>query len=624
MVTTRIPLRHGLLTLVASFGAAAIPACGTTTDNVVPTSDASVAGTSPDASSSSSGSGSGSGSGATAGDAGQDAKGGGSSGSGSGGADAGSSGGAKPDASASSSGSGGSSGSSSSGGAVVDAGSSSSGGGDAAALPATFDVLQHHKNASRDGVYPDDLMTAAYAPTLKLDAAFAPAIVGDVYAQPLYVTDGPHRGQEAFIVATEQNHVTTIDGTGAVIWDEAFGTAAAATNTPCGTIHPLGITGTPVIDITARTIYFDTMMVPAGATTAKHMIHAISLDTGAERTPGWPVDVNASVAGFNSFAQHQHGALALVNGVLYVPYGGHNGDCNTPPNQYHGWVVGVNVATPTTVTGFSTGALGLGTATQGGIWATGGVASDGTSVFVSTGNTDAPTVWSGGEAVLRLDPGPVFNNAAANEFHLANWITPDDEDSDLGGANPVLFDYTPTGGTVQHLVAALGKDGFMYLLNQTALNGAGGQLSMTAIAPQGTTFTGSLNAAPAAYKTSQGTYIAYRINVGPGTGCPSGGASHSIGVARLTGNPPAPTVIWCSAETGLGSPMVTTASSGEVIVWNANNHLFGYDGNTGAKVFDGTNMPMASSIDHFNAVIDTDGRIAVATIAPANLYLFKP
>ncbi|HEY4014125.1 MAG TPA: hypothetical protein VGM06_12355 [Polyangiaceae bacterium] len=466
-------------------------------------------------------------------------------------------------------------------------------------------------------------MTAARAASLKLDAAFAPAITGDPYAQPLYVTDGPRRGQEAFIVATEMNHVIAVDASGNILWDQTFGTPAATNNTPCGTIHPLGITGTPVIDITSRTIFFDTMVVVAGSTMGKHLIHAVSLDTGVEKA-GWPVDVNMAVPGFNSFAQHQHGALALVGGVVYVPYGGHNGDCNAAPNQYHGWVIGVSETNPASVTAFSTGSLGVGTATQGGIWAAGGVASDGTSLFVATGNTDAPNVWSGGEAVLRLDPGPVFDNVAGNEFHMSDWVTADGNDSDLGGANPVLFNLPGPGGTSQQLIVSLGKDGFMYLLTPSNLGGAGAQLSKTAVGPQGTTFTGALNGGPIAYTTANGTYVAYRLNSGPGTGCPSGGAARSIGVARISGNPPAPTVVWCSAETGLGSPMATTSGAGDVIVWNANNHLFGYNADTGAKVFDGTSMPMASSIDHLNTPIDANGRIVVATIAPAHLYIFQP
>ena len=245
---------------------------------------------------------------------------------------------------------------------------------------------------TRDGVFTDPIMTKTFAATIRMDPTFAPTVTGDVYAQPLYVTDGPG-AKEAFVIATESNHVTAISASGAVIWDQTFGTPAALTNlpSPCGNIDPLGITGTPVIDMASRTIYFDAMTLPPGAGPAdhpKHFVHAVSLDDGTESAGGWPVDVDASVHGFDSFSQNQRGALALVHGVVYVPYGGHNGDCSSAADPYYGWVLGIPVAAPGSVTAFSTGTIGKGS-TQGGIWAVGGVAStdDGASLFVTTGNT---------------------------------------------------------------------------------------------------------------------------------------------------------------------------------------------------------------------------------------------
>ena len=41
-------------------------------------------------------------------------------------------------------------------------------------------------------------------------------------------------------------------------------------------------------------------------------------------------------------AQNQRGALALLNGRIYVPFGCHFGDCS----DYHGVVVAVNVDPP--------------------------------------------------------------------------------------------------------------------------------------------------------------------------------------------------------------------------------------------------------------------------------------
>jgi hypothetical protein len=459
---------------------------------------------------------------------------------------------------------------------------------------------------------------------LALDATFAPTITGNIYAQPLYLANGPNGG-EMFIVVTEESHVIAIDGTGKTIWEHpssatdpiSYGTPVAGVRAAlgCGNIDPLGITGTPVIDTatTPPTMYFDAMTTTGG--TPAHKIFAISLADGSIKT-GWPVTVDTAVTGFVSKAQNERSALTLLNGTVYVPYGGHFGDCGT----YYGWVVGVSTTNPSTVKGFAVASMfpmGAAAARQGGIWGVGGAPSDGTSLFVTTGNTGGATVWSGGEAVIKLGQGPVYTSATANEFYPTEWMMDDQTDQDLGGANPIVFDM----GT-QHLIAAVGKDGYLYLLNRDNLGGMAGQLSRTAVAPQGKGGTGALNAGPALFTTSQGTYMAYRINSGPGTGCPSGGASGSIGVAKIAGATPTATVVWCSTETGLGSPMVTEAGDGTALVWDASTHLYAYDGDTGAKVYSGTDT-MASPMHYFNTPIDAAGRIVVASGSPPHLNMFK-
>jgi hypothetical protein len=525
----------------------------------------------------------------------------------------------------------GASGSSSGGGSGGSSGGagSSGAGSDDGGPTGPVSVLQHHMSATRDGLYADAAMNKQYAGTLRRDPAFSPPINGDVYAQPLYVTDGPG-GREAFVVATEGNHVTAVDGAGNVLWDQGYGTPVTSGLQCAGNINPLGITGTPVIDPTSRTVYFDAMTSVGGTPT--HMIHAVSLDTGMEQA-GWPpagLNVDMYVPGFVSKQQNQRGALLLVHGVLHVPYGGLLGDCGS----YLGYVIGIPVANPTMVTAFSTGGMfptgsaAAAGATKGGIWAAGGIAatSDGSSLFVTTGNTSGNTsVWSGGEAVLRLSPGPIFTNTNANEFHPANWAALDDGDVDLGGANPVVFDMP--GAPVPHLVAAFGKDGYLYLLNRDDLGGMGGNLSRAAVASQNAGSAGSLNAAGAAYTTSKGTYLAYRINlVMAGTGCPAG-QNGNLGVALVSAdNPPTASVVWCSSETGLGSPMVTRAANGDVIVWDANTRLYGYDGDTGEKIFDGGGAAdaMASGMHYYNSTVDVGGRILVATSGPGRLYIFHP
>jgi hypothetical protein len=499
------------------------------------------------------------------------------------------------------------------------AGTSSSGSGgpaDGAAPLTSASVLQHHTNASRDGVYTDPLMTKAYAASLKLDTTFNPTINGNIYAQPLYVTPGPPGHAEAFVVATESDHVTVIDATsGATIWDKPFGTPVPTNNLPCGTINPLGITGTPIIDAMSRTIYFDAMDGSSG--TPKHMIHAVSLDNMGAELAGWPVDVNAKVSGFTSSTQNERGALALVHGVLYVPYGGLNGDCGT----YFGRVIGVNVSNPASVTGFSIGAIAASAGPlKAGIWGASGVASDGTSMFVTTGNTEYTNAmgmppWSGGEAILRLSAGPVYTDSPADEFHISSWMMADNTDADLGGVGPIFFQMANGAGGVLHLLAALGKDGNLYIVDADSLGGFSGQRATLSVAAQGQGAAGSLKGAGAAFTTSTATYIAYRIHATGGGFCPAG-QTGNLGVARidLVGGTPSPKVAWCSVETGLGSPSVTTSGpGGQVIVWDANTHLFGYDGDSGMKIFDGTSSTMPSGLHHFNVPLGANGRIVVGT-----------
>ena len=52
---------------------------------------------------------------------------------------------------------------------------------------------------------------------------------------------------------------------------------------PCGNINPLGITGTPVVDLASRSLFLDAEVSGAG-----HQIFSLNVDTGAINA-GWPV-----------------------------------------------------------------------------------------------------------------------------------------------------------------------------------------------------------------------------------------------------------------------------------------------------------------------------------------------
>ena len=213
-----------------------------------------------------------------------------------------------------------------------------------------------------------------------------------------------------------------------MIWQRSVG-APVTSGLPCGNINPLGITGTAVVDLGSRALFFDAMI--AGST-IKHLIFSLNVDTGATRS-GWPVDVNAKAIynglTFTSSIQNQRGALGFLNGVVYVPYSGLAGDSS----NYHGWVV-VPISNPSTVTAWATTARG------GGIWGHGGVASGGTNMLAVTGNTfQTGGRWGNGEAVIRLRPGPVFSGNSGDYWVPTNWLQLDYGDTDLGGCGPVMI-----------------------------------------------------------------------------------------------------------------------------------------------------------------------------------------
>ena len=87
---------------------------------------------------------------------------------------------------------------------------------------AQVNVTQFHNHDSRDGLYIDSAFTPSAAPNLTRDLNFDGTISGNVYAQPLYIEDGPG-GQAMIIAATESNNVYALDAVdGSVIWERLW------------------------------------------------------------------------------------------------------------------------------------------------------------------------------------------------------------------------------------------------------------------------------------------------------------------------------------------------------------------------------------------------------------------
>ena len=467
---------------------------------------------------------------------------------------------------------------------------------------AQVNVTQEHNNASRDGVYIDAAFTLSAAANLTRDLNFNGGISGNVYAQPLYIEGGPNGPM--IIAVTESNNVYALNATtGVVIWQRNVGAPVPLSHLECGNIDPVGITSTPIVDLASRALFIDAFTTPDAGNTKKHLIFSLNVDTGATN-PGWPVDVNTAAhyngMTFDSSVQEDRGALALVGGRVYVAYSGYAGDCG----NYHGWVVGVDINNPSNVMAWATTAIG------GGIWGHGGVASDGTNMFVVTGNTfNTGGNWMGGEAIIRLQAGPTWTGLPTDYWAPTNWLSLDNSDTDLGGVSGTVIDVP--GATPSQLVLALGKDRNAYLVNRKNLGGITAPVAQASVS--GTTLRGT---SAVTYHTNQGTYFAFHDD------------GNAVTAYKITAtNPPGIVSAWSMGQSGRGSPWVTTTDgTNNAIVWvvgaEGDQRLHGYNGDTAAVVYAGGGAnELMTGTRQWNTGIVARGRIYFA--ADNKIYAFK-
>jgi outer membrane protein assembly factor BamB len=484
-------------------------------------------------------------------------------------------------------------------------------------------ILTYHANAARSGNFVVPSLTWQHAHAVHLDRSFRALVSGQVYAQPLY-WHPPQARSGILLIATENNIVYALDAeTGKEVWQRTLGQPVARSSLECGNIDPLGVTGTPVIDPASNALYLDAAV--EGSAGPRHLIFALSLTDGAP-LPGWPVDVASALKAqgqtFISRDQNQRGALTIVDDKVYVPFGGHYGDCG----DYRGWVVGVSTKDPAQVAAWATRGRG------GGIWAPGGISTHGNSLFVATGNTIGSEKWSDGEAVIRLTPDLHHSDDPRDFFAPTDWHALDERDADLGGANPLPLEL-PAGNGMRALILALGKDGRAYLLDEKNLGGIGGSLQVETVS------IGPIRTAPIAYPTSDGVYVAFQAT------CPSvplpqwvgdtragrvirrmlNFSSNEVAVLKIrNGAPPTIETAWCGAMSGSGPPIVTTTDGrANAIVWmlgaEGDNRLHAFRGDTGEPLF--TSDDVMVGLHHFRTLIATEDRLYVG--ADGHIYAFK-
>jgi outer membrane protein assembly factor BamB len=330
-------------------------------------------------------------------------------------------------------------------------------------------------NDLRDGWYPDQpkLSPDAVANT-NFGQLWDTPVDGQVYAQPLVAGT-------SVIVATERNQVYSLDSeTGDPKWSVNLGTPFPYTliGWGCSDLTPdLGVTSTPVVDEATNTIYLTHKTFAAGsAVDAAYYMDALDAGTGQQR-PGFPkllsgTAQNADGVSFQATTELQRPGLLLLDGVVYAGFGGH---CDISP--YQGWVFGVSTAGKIKAR-WSAITSGNGA----GIWQSGaGLMSDGPGrLFVSTGNGGSPAGPSDtpsgmfGESIVRLDVQSDGTLKADDFFAPADAAHLDDYDADFASGGVTALRDDPFGtSTFPHVSVAVGKAGYVYLLNRDNLGGIG-------------------------------------------------------------------------------------------------------------------------------------------------------
>lgn len=358
------------------------------------------------------------------------------------------------------------------------------------------DVTTWHNDAARTGVQPNEFqLTPANVNARQFGKVFSLSVIGDVYAQPLYLaqyTMSDGRAHNVLIVASAQDYVYAFDADGnnpaqGYLWRQSLlgpgETWVSDSDVNTVDIDPnIGIIGTPVVD-RARGVVFvvaKSKNASAGGPTFYQRLHALNIADGSETLNG-PTTIAAAVPGagdggatvaFDPLLENQRSALLLAaapgagsGNSVFIAWGSH-GD----QGAYRGWVMAYDAADVAQQNGAWTATPnGIG----GGIWMSGGgLSSDGNgNIFAGSGNGLFDANQQGGDygdSAFRL-------TLSSLGLHLADSFTPADElsldtgDHDMGMSASIVI---PTQtGPLPDLTVTADKNGTIYLLNRDSMGG---------------------------------------------------------------------------------------------------------------------------------------------------------
>jgi hypothetical protein len=300
-----------------------------------------------------------------------------------------------------------------------------------------------------------------------------------VDAQPLIVRNekistGKTSGRRDVVyVATENNTVYAIDASsGAVLFSTNLG-SPVQTPLGCNNNGPnVGIDSTPVIDLSANAMYVIAYTLVGSVPT--YMIHELDLSNLSDVVPPSIITAthkltDGTIYTFNATYERQRPALLEANGNVYAGFGSF---CDFGGDISRGWLLGWQTGSLAPLPANRlTDALAKPYFFLSSIWMSGyGLAADPTgNIYFVTGNSQ-PKTYTGDsniqESVVKV---------SGDLTHLLSVFTPsdvnslDDEDTDFGAGGALLLPTLTSADTP--LVAAAGKEGTMFLMNQNSLGG---------------------------------------------------------------------------------------------------------------------------------------------------------
>ncbi len=353
------------------------------------------------------------------------------------------------------------------------------------------DVANYHYNPQRTGLNnAETVLTPAAVGSTAFQKLATVALLSEMDAEPLVVSAATWSSwgyaskfpNDVVYLADQANNVSAVDSvTGAILLQKNFGTPVANANLPGGcpnSAASVGINSTPVIDPTAKVMYFITYTWENSA--AVYRIHELNLANFTEVIPPVVVTAKATVSdgstvSFVPGTQHQRPALLLANGNVYAGFGSF---CDYAANASRGWVIGWNTGTLTPLAHAELTQQQIASQSSAppaygvpppfylsSIWMSGyGIAADAAGgLYFQTGNSDGSNTNNLPDSVVHMSSDL---STVTDYFTPSNFAILDSYDTDRGSGGVLVVPNLANG---TELAVSHGKDGRLFLHNRANL-----------------------------------------------------------------------------------------------------------------------------------------------------------